>query len=601
MEEPGPSCKKRCVSEEKRKFQEKWSNAYFVLPQGSDKVICLICKQVNAMLKEYNIKRHYDTNHKMYDKFMGKERRTKLEQLQRGLTAQQSVFTNLAKSGEAVTQASYVVAHEIARRSKPFSDGEFVRDCILKVADIVCPEQKSKFRDISLLNDTVTRRIEDLANDLKEQLGLRVEGLGKGSFSIALDESTDISDTAQLLIFIRTVTEDFEIGEELLSMESIKDGTRGIDICDALCRSLDAYNVELTSMVGVTTDGAPAMVGRKAGAVSLLSDKVANNGGENLIKYHCIIHQEALAAHTLEMKPVMDIVVKTVNFLKSRGLNHRQLKTFLVQSEAEFGDVIYFTAVRWLSRGATLKRFFNLRKEIAEFMQSKGQDLPQLSDTEWLCDLAFLVDLNTFLSDLNVKLQGHGKLISTLFDSVKAFQGKLQLLQGQLREGDLTHFSACKVLAGECDVLHHLCSDKNHNLMEKLQEEFHHRFSDFSDHEKSFNLFQDPFTCAPEEEPAEMQFELIDLQESSEARAAYRDKNLIEFYKGLSPSTYPALRQHAIRMASLFGSTYICENLLHHGHQQIQAEIQADGCPSTCCPSYSNNGDGTGHQRNSSQ
>lgn len=34
---------------------------------------------------------------------------------------------------------------------------------------------------------------------------------------------------------------------------------------------------------------------------------------------------------------------------------------------------------------------------------------------------------------------------------------------------------------------------------------------------------------------------------------------LLEFYKGLSPSTYPALHQHAIRMASLFGSTYICE------------------------------------------
>lgn len=59
-------------------------------------------------------------------------------------------------------------------------------------------------------------------------------------------------------------------------------------------------------------------------------------------------------------------------------------------------------------------------------MQSKGQDLPQLSDTEWLCDLAFRVDLNTFLNDLNVKLQGHGKLISTMFDSVKAFQRKLQ-------------------------------------------------------------------------------------------------------------------------------------------------------------------------------
>ncbi|KAK0135367.1 General transcription factor II-I repeat domain-containing protein 2B [Merluccius polli] len=59
-----------------------------------------------------------------------------------------------------------------------------------------------------------------------------------------------------------------------------------------------------------------------------------------------------------------------------------------------------------------------------------------------------------------------------------------------------------------------------------------------------------------------MQFELIDLQESSEARAAYRDNNLIGFYKGLSPSTYPALCQHAVRMVSLFGSTYICEKTL---------------------------------------
>ncbi|CAK6973260.1 EPM2A-interacting protein 1-like [Scomber scombrus] len=91
------------------------------------------------------------------------------------------------------------------------------------------------------------------------------------------------------------------------------------------------------------------------------------------------------------------------------------------------------------------------------------------------------------------------------------------------------------------------------------QEEFEHRFSDFRDHEKSFNLFQNPFSCVPEEEPAEMQLELIDLQESSEARAAYRDKNLIKFYKGRSPSTYPSLRQHAIRMVSLFGNTYICE------------------------------------------
>ncbi len=223
-----------------------------------------------------------------------------------------------------------------------------------------------------------------------------------------------------------------EIGEELLGMESLKNRTKGIDICDAERRSLHTYNRKLSSTVCVTTDGAPAMVRSKAGAVSLLCD--------------------------------MDIVVKTVHFIKSRGLNHRQFKDFLEQCEAESGEILVHAV--------------------------KGTvDLPQLSDPEELWDLALLADLTTFLRRLNVKLQGHGKLTSTLFDIIKGFQRKLKLLQGQLKEGNPAHFPTCKALVNKHDVLHHLRSDKNHNMMEKPQEEFHHNSVDFRDHKKSFNLF----------------------------------------------------------------------------------------------------------------
>lgn len=78
--EAGPSRKKRCVGEEKRLFQDKWTNSYFVLPHGLDKVMGLICKQVNATLRDFNIKHHYDTNHKTYDKFTGEGRTGKLQQ-----------------------------------------------------------------------------------------------------------------------------------------------------------------------------------------------------------------------------------------------------------------------------------------------------------------------------------------------------------------------------------------------------------------------------------------------------------------------------------------------------------------------------------------
>ena len=41
-------------------------------------------------------------------------------------------------------------------------------------------------------------------------------------FSLALDESSDAHDTAQLLIFLRGITPDFEITEELASVQSMK-------------------------------------------------------------------------------------------------------------------------------------------------------------------------------------------------------------------------------------------------------------------------------------------------------------------------------------------------------------------------------------------
>ena len=49
-------------------------------------------------------------------------------------------------------------------------------------------------------------------------------------YSIALHESNDQKNTVQLLIFIHECTSKYEIIEELLSMESLKDQTTGADI-----------------------------------------------------------------------------------------------------------------------------------------------------------------------------------------------------------------------------------------------------------------------------------------------------------------------------------------------------------------------------------
>ena len=66
--------KKRKIEEEHRGFKDRWTETYFCIQNG-DKVSCLICNETIAVLKECNIRRHYDTKHKVdYEQFTGKLR-----------------------------------------------------------------------------------------------------------------------------------------------------------------------------------------------------------------------------------------------------------------------------------------------------------------------------------------------------------------------------------------------------------------------------------------------------------------------------------------------------------------------------------------------
>lgn len=76
--------------------------------------------------------------------------------------------------------------------------------------------------------------------------------------------------------------------------------------------------------------------------------------------FHCIIHQRALCGKALDLADVMQIVSRTVNYMRSHALKHRQFKNFLADVESEYPDLPYHCKVRWLSRGKVLKRFLEL-------------------------------------------------------------------------------------------------------------------------------------------------------------------------------------------------------------------------------------------------
>ena len=58
-------------------------------------------------------------------------------------------------------------------------------------------------------------------------------------------------------------------------------------------------------------------------------------------------------------------------------------------------------------------------------MEEKDKDYPELSDLEWIMDLAFSVDMLCHLDRLNLTLQGKLKMLPDLVQCVFAFVNKL--------------------------------------------------------------------------------------------------------------------------------------------------------------------------------
>ena len=250
--------RKRKVDTDGRMFQERWEGEYLFVLQG-ERPVCLLCYEALAVVKEYNLQRHFDTKHgAKYAKASLQEKQQIAQELKGKLRSQQSLFSKYTAKNNAAVKASIIVA--------------FLKQCMLKVCEQVCPDQLQTFKNVSLSRNTIADRVKELADNLAIQLA--DETRSYTAFSLAVDESTDNTDTAQSSIFIRGVKSDLSITEDLLDVAAMHGTTTGQDIFDAVEKYLTKNALPWKNLVGLTTDDAPAMCGGKVGLVGLMEGKM---------------------------------------------------------------------------------------------------------------------------------------------------------------------------------------------------------------------------------------------------------------------------------------------------------------------------------------
>lgn len=60
-----------------------------------------------------------------------------------------------------------------------------------------------------------------------------------------------------------------------------------------------------------------------------------------------------------------------VNKTRSRSLNHRLFRTLFEDVIHKSGKLLLFYEVRWFVKGKALKRFWNLKDNIVQFLEKK--------------------------------------------------------------------------------------------------------------------------------------------------------------------------------------------------------------------------------------
>ncbi|XP_065663055.1 zinc finger BED domain-containing protein 5-like [Hydra vulgaris] len=132
-----------------------------------------------------------------------------------------------------IVEASYKVSYIIAQKKKAHTLAEeVILPCTKEIVRLLFGEEAvKKIDNIPLSNTTVKRRITDISSNIKENVINEIKE--SPYFSIQLDDSTDVSSMAQLIVFCRYIHNN-KFKEEFLFSSFLETTTKAADILEIM-------------------------------------------------------------------------------------------------------------------------------------------------------------------------------------------------------------------------------------------------------------------------------------------------------------------------------------------------------------------------------
>lgn len=198
-----------------------------------------------------------------------------------------------------------------------------------------------------------------------------------------IDESTDISTTQKLIMYVRFLT-DGDVCTRFLQIMDLPSG-KADDIFEVIMKELKTKQLPLEKLIGMATDGASVMKGERNGITAKMKRE-----NPFLLSTHCIAHRLALASgkaadsvpYMKQYQQYVNTIYKYFHYSPKHSRVLEQMQAVLNVVEREFQQVFH---TRWLSFDGAVQVILSNYDPLVSALIGDGQSDPIASGTEIHC------------------------------------------------------------------------------------------------------------------------------------------------------------------------------------------------------------------------